>query len=95
MLELTYDLINEDIQDTKLVSNNTDFEMVAAGLDGIVLTQLEKKRSRVDVIMQFMDAFGLITDETVTETLKDFDIKLSFAILIRKYQERLKTDAYH
>ena len=44
------------------------------------------------MIISFMRDFDLVVDNTVNETLRDLDIKLSFAILIRQFQEGLKED---
>ena len=43
MCDLAYDLMDQEIEDTTLVSTNTDFEMMSSGIDGLVLTQPDKK----------------------------------------------------
>ena len=86
--------MDEGIEDTSLVSGGSyDQQMLlSSGIDGLVLTQLEKKQGRLECIQRFMGDYDLASSQVAQETLRDLDIKLSMAIKLRNYHEQLKYD---
>jgi len=66
-------------------------DRLTSGIDGLVLSQLERKQGRLTIVMSFLLDFDLMTFRE-EEILKDLDIKLVMAINLRKNHEMLKHD---
>ena len=75
MVELATTLMDQEIEDTNLSSSNQSIDMMSSSIEGLVLTQLQKKQNRLGVIMSFMSDYDLVVPG-VDSFLRDFEIKL-------------------
>ena len=75
MVELATTLMDQEIEDTNLSSSNQSMDMMSSSIEGLVLTQLQKKQNRLGVIMSFMSDYDLVVPG-VDSFLRDFEIKL-------------------
>eukprot|EP00353_Schmidingerella_taraikaensis_P001839 CAMPEP_0185598800 /NCGR_PEP_ID=MMETSP0434-20130131/82249_1 /TAXON_ID=626734 ORGANISM="Favella taraikaensis, Strain Fe Narragansett Bay" /NCGR_SAMPLE_ID=MMETSP0434 /ASSEMBLY_ACC=CAM_ASM_000379 /LENGTH=95 /DNA_ID=CAMNT_0028227927 /DNA_START=538 /DNA_END=826 /DNA_ORIENTATION=- len=77
------------MEDSTLVLSDSFSEHVSGGIDGLVLSQLEKKQSQLGVVLSFLNDFDMMTARE-EEFLKDLDIKLAIAMEVMKFHEQLK-----
>ena len=74
-----------------MLRGNSEIELAASGIDGLVRRQLDRKKARISVVMSFMLDFDLLTENSQeTTSLTDMDIKLALAVTVLEFHEQLK-----